>query len=130
MHIYEYEYEGFAIEREEIPKKNNFIFICQKCFKCYNLFRFYINSFFIFFGVSFLSIAKLPYYEKIFDDNDDCINIKCNYCDQKYSSKSSTTTLNDYWKRKHLKVQPGGVGLIEAVFNNNKSTHEKEYSEN
>src|ERR1044072_4493562 len=54
-------YEGFAIEREETPKKINFIFICQKCFKCYNLFRFYINSFFIFFGVSSLSIAKLPY---------------------------------------------------------------------
>src|SRR5947207_10541281 len=41
-------------------KKINFIFICQKCFKCYNLFRFYINLFFIFFGVSSLSIAKLP----------------------------------------------------------------------
>src|SRR5437764_12514404 len=33
------------------------------------------------------------YYEKIFDDNGNCVNIKCNYCDQKYSSKSSTTTL-------------------------------------
>src|SRR4051812_13189849 len=52
---------SFAIEREETQKKINFIFICQKCFKCYNLFRFYINSFFTFFGVSSLSIAKPPY---------------------------------------------------------------------
>ena len=55
-------YESFVIERKETPKKINFIFICQKCFKCYNLFRFYINLFFIFFRVSFLSIAKLPFH--------------------------------------------------------------------
>src|SRR5687768_15142720 len=54
-------YGHFAVEREETSKKFNFIFICQKCFKCYNLFRFYINSFFIFFGVFSLSTAKLPY---------------------------------------------------------------------
>jgi hypothetical protein len=58
------------------------------------------------------------HYEKIFDDNGNCINIKCKYCDQKYSSKSSTTTLNDHWKRKHSKVQPGGTGSIEAAFSN------------
>ena len=58
---YDRTYGSFAIERKEIQKKINFIFICQKCFKYYNLFRFYINLFFIFFGVSFLSIAKLPY---------------------------------------------------------------------
>src|SRR5436189_5685139 len=54
-------YGSFAIKRKETQKKINFIFICQKCFKCYNLFRFYINLFFIFFGVSSLSIAKLSY---------------------------------------------------------------------
>ena len=75
------------------------------------------------------------YYEKIFDDNGNCVNIKCNYCDQKYSSKSSTTTLNDHWKKKHSKVQPGGVGSIEAAFNNSQThqTHAKlqgeEYSD-
>src|SRR5687768_9149155 len=54
-------YGHFAVEREKTSKKFNFIFICQKCFKCYNLFRFYINSFFIFFEVFSLSTAKLPY---------------------------------------------------------------------
>src|SRR5437762_14325818 len=58
-------YGSFAIEREETQKKINFIFICQKCFKCYNLFRFYINLFFIFFEVSSFSIAKLPYFEVV-----------------------------------------------------------------
>ncbi len=70
------------------------------------------------------------HYEKIFDDKGDCINIKCNYCDQRYSSKSSTSTLNDHWKKKHSKVQPGGVGSIEAAFNNkSQPTREKEYPE-
>jgi len=73
------------------------------------------------------------YYEKIFDDHGNCISIKCNYCDQKYSSKSSTTTLNDHWSKKHLKVQPRGVGSIEAAFNKSQTTHAKlqgeEYSE-
>lgn len=74
--------------------------------------------------------SRLPstvwqHYEKIFDDNGNCISIKCNYCDQKYSSKSSTTTLNDHWKKKHSKVQPGGVGSIEAAFNNNCQSHTK-----
>jgi len=62
------------------------------------------------------------YYEKIFDDQGNCISIKCNYCDQKYSSKSSTTTLNDHWTRRHSKVQPGGVGSIEAAFGNKSQT--------
>src|SRR4051794_34520206 len=57
-YLIENAYGDFAIEREETQKKINFIFICQKYFKCYNLFRFYINSFFIFFGVFSLSIAK------------------------------------------------------------------------
>lgn len=70
------------------------------------------------------------HYEKIFDNKGDCINIKCSYCDQKYSSKSSTTTLNDHWKKKHSKVQPGGVGSIEAAFNNkSRPTREREYPE-
>ena len=58
------------------------------------------------------------HYEKIFDDKSILINIKCNYCNQKYSSKSSTTTLNDHWNKKHSKIQPGEVGSIEAAFNN------------
>lgn len=75
------------------------------------------------------------HYEKIFDNNGNCVNIKCNYCDCRYSSKSSTTTLNDHWKKKHSKVQPGGVGLIEAAFNISQThqTHAKlqgeEYSD-
>ena len=39
------------------------------------------------------------HYEKIFDDNGNCVKIKCNYCDQKYSSKSSIITLSNYWKK-------------------------------
>ena len=75
------------------------------------------------------------YYEKMFDDKGTLINIKCNYYNQQYSSKSSTTTLNDHWKKKHSKVQPGGVGSIEAAFNNSQThqTHAKlqgeEYSD-
>ena len=45
------------------------------------------------------------YYEKIFDDNNTLINIKCKYCGQKYSSKSSTSTLNDHLKKKHPNIQ-------------------------
>src|SRR3954451_13386920 len=54
-------YGVFAIERYKIPKKLKFWFISQKCSKYYNLFRFIINSFFIFFRVLSLSIAKAPY---------------------------------------------------------------------
>jgi BED zinc finger len=46
------------------------------------------------------------YFEKIFDDNSALISIKCIHCGQKYSSKSSTTTLNDHLKRRHSNVQP------------------------
>src|SRR5215208_6997067 len=53
-------YGAFAIERYETPKKLKFWFISQKYSKYYNLFRFIINSFFIFFRVSSLSIAKAP----------------------------------------------------------------------
>lgn len=58
------------------------------------------------------------HYERIYDNEGVHIHTKCNYCDQKYSIKCSTTTLNDHWKRKHLKIQPGGVGSIEAAFDN------------
>src|SRR3954462_7582485 len=44
----------FAVERYETTKKIKFLFISQKCSKYYNLSRFHINSFFIFFGVSYL----------------------------------------------------------------------------
>ena len=53
-------YGPFAVERYETTKKIKFIFISQKCFKYCNLSRFHINSFFIFFGVSYLSTAKGP----------------------------------------------------------------------
>jgi hypothetical protein len=56
------------------------------------------------------------HFEKIFDDNGNRVSIKCNYCDQKYSPKSSTTTLHEHWERRHSKVQPGGAGSIEAAF--------------
>jgi hypothetical protein len=65
------------------------------------------------------------HFERILDDNGNRIGIKCNYCDQKYSSKSSTTTLNDHWEKKHSKVQPGGVGSIEAAFSKAKTTYAK-----
>ncbi|CAB4424784.1 unnamed protein product [Rhizophagus irregularis] len=61
------------------------------------------------------------HYERIYDNEGIHIHTKCNYCDQKYSIKCSTTTLNDHWKRKHLKIQPGGVGSIEAAFDNARS---------
>ena len=47
------------------------------------------------------------HYEKIFDDKDIFIHIACKYCNQKYSLKSSTTTLKDYWKKKHYKNVSG-----------------------
>ena len=53
----------FAVERYETTKKIKFMFISQKCSKYCNLSRFYINSFFIFFEVSYLSTAKDPFYK-------------------------------------------------------------------
>lgn len=61
------------------------------------------------------------HYEKV-DDNGVHVYTKCKYCDKRYSKNCSTTTLNDHWKRKHLKIQPGGVGSIEAAFNNASNT--------
>src|SRR5215213_4982834 len=58
------------------------------------------------------------HFEKIFDDNGIHIHTKCNYCNQKYKVKCSTTTLNDHWKGKHSKIQPKGTGSIEMAFNN------------
>ena len=60
------------------------------------------------------------HFEKILDDNGVHLNTKCNYCNQKYSAKCSTTTLNDHWKSKHSNIQPGGIGSIEIAFNNSK----------
>src|SRR3954469_15133470 len=54
----------FAVERYETTKKIKFMFISQKCSKYCNLSRFHINSFFIFFGVSYLSTAKGPYVQE------------------------------------------------------------------
>lgn len=58
------------------------------------------------------------HFEKIFNDSGIHSQTKCNYCGQSYSSKCSTTTLNDHWKSKHSKIQPGGTGSIEMAFNN------------
>ena len=69
------------------------------------------------------------HYEKIFDDKDIFIHIACKYCNQKYSLKSSTTTLKDHWKKKHSKIQPGGVGSIELAFSNSTKLQEKEQSD-
>src|SRR6266496_4093717 len=55
-------YGPFAVERYKTTKKIKFMFISQKCSKYCNLSRFHINSFFIFFGVSYLSTAKGPYW--------------------------------------------------------------------
>ena len=65
-----------------------------------------------------LPSAVWQHFEKIFDDNGVHMQTKCNYCNQKYSTKCSTTTLNDHWKSKHSKIQPGGIGSIEMAFNN------------
>ena len=61
------------------------------------------------------------HYERIYDNEGVHINTKCNYCNQKYSIKCSTSTLNDHWKKKHLKIQPGRVGSIEEAFDNARS---------
>src|SRR2546421_481252 len=52
----------FAVKRYETTKKIKFMFISQKCSKYYNLSRFHINLFFIFFRVLYLSTAKGPIY--------------------------------------------------------------------
>src|SRR5581483_9538590 len=65
------------------------------------------------------------YYEKVNDNKGDLIHIKCIHCGQKYGAKTSTGTLNDHFKKKHSKVQPGGAGSIEAAFNNSSQTHTK-----
>ena len=54
-------YGPFAVERYETTKKIKFMFISQKYSKYCNLSRFHINSFFIFFEVSYLSTAKGSY---------------------------------------------------------------------
>src|SRR5947207_9206627 len=58
------------------------------------------------------------HFEKIFDNNGGHLKSKCNYCNQIYTAKCSTTTLSDHWKSKHSKIQPGGTGSIEMAFNN------------
>ena len=62
------------------------------------------------------------YYEKVNDDKGSLMHIKCIYCGQKYDVKTSTETLNDHFKKKYSKVQPEGVGSIEAAFNNSSQT--------
>lgn len=58
------------------------------------------------------------HFEKIFDDHGKHLHSRCNYCNQKYSAKCSTTTLGDHWRAKHEKIQPGGAGSIEMAFSN------------
>jgi len=62
--------------------------------------------------------AVWQHFEKIFDDKGLHSQSKCNYCNRIYSAKCSTTTLNDHWRIKHSKIQPGGIGSIEMAFNN------------
>jgi len=66
-----YIYGPFAVERYETTKKIKFMFISQKYSKYCNLSRFHINSFFIFFRVSYLSTAKGPYVYQILDGLDE-----------------------------------------------------------
>ncbi|CAG8533743.1 zinc finger BED domain-containing protein RICESLEEPER 2-like [Rhizophagus irregularis DAOM 181602=DAOM 197198] len=61
------------------------------------------------------------YYKKVIDDKGVVLYVKCNFCDQKYSAKTSTGTFNDHFKRKHSKIQPKGAGSIEAAFNNSQT---------
>lgn len=77
-----------------------------------------------------LSPTRLPsfvwqYYQKVFDNKGVLIHIKCIHCEQKYGAKTSTGTLKDHFNKKHSKVQPGGVGSIEAAFNNSSQIHTK-----
>ena len=65
-------YGPFAVERYETTKKIKFMFISQKCSKYCNLSRFHINSFFIFFRVSYLSTAKGPYVLSILLNDVSC----------------------------------------------------------
>ena len=74
-----------------------------------------------------LPSAVWQHFEKIFDDNGVHMQTKCNYCNQKYSTKCSTTTLNDHWKSKHSKIQPGGTGSIEMAFNNSQKLKGEDY---
>ena len=62
--------------------------------------------------------AVWQHFEKIFDNGGIHLQSQCNYCSQIYSAKCSTTTLNDHWKAKHSKIQPGGIGSIEMAFSN------------
>jgi len=67
------------------------------------------------------------HFEKIFDDDGVHVQTKCNYCNQKYSVKCSTTTLNDHWKSRHSKIQPKGMGSIEMAFNNSQKLKGENY---
>ena len=58
------------------------------------------------------------HYEKVTDDKNVVIHVKCNFCDQKYGAKTFTGILNDHFKKKHFKIQPEGAGSIEVAFNN------------
>jgi hypothetical protein len=68
------------------------------------------------------------YYKKVTDDKDVLVNVKCIFCGQKYGAKTSTGTLNDHYKRKHFKIQPGGAGSIEVAFSNSQ-THSKSHGD-
>ncbi|CAJ0841943.1 12170_t:CDS:2 [Entrophospora sp. SA101] len=39
------------------------------------------------------------HFEKIFDNNGIHLHSICNYCNQKYAAKCSTTTLTEHWKK-------------------------------
>src|ERR1044072_3748521 len=71
--------------------------------------------------------AAWQHFEKIFNNNGAYIETRCNYCNQKYSAKCSTTTLNDHWKSKHSKIQPKGTGSVKMAFNNSQNLKGKGY---
>ena len=62
--------------------------------------------------------AVWQHYEKIFDEEGIHTHTKCNYCNQKYSTKCSTTTLNDHFKKNHKIIKPQKKGSIEVAFAN------------
>ena len=67
------------------------------------------------------------HFEKIFDDDGVHVQTKCNYCNQKYRVKCSTTTLNDHWKSRHSKIQLKRMGSIKMAFNNSQKLKGENY---
>ena len=56
------------------------------------------------------------HFDKIYNEEGKHIQTKCKYCSQNYSKTSSTSTLKKHWSKYHEKIQPGGIGSLEALF--------------